>query len=199
MSIRWSHTRVVAADDTSDLHDASDRVSRFGAYLRRHTARLRECDEPLNAAEFAAVVWSIATAPVMSPSYVRLRPDIHAVTPTWDENGEGELMFDVHVRLPHSALSCARQLPGRWHGWANGPSLDDEGSYRPQWEPFRPGNAVLTTTVVRVLPTAGGDLPHGDVRDASLLHDAKASVRAVVAAVNDQAAPVVAALRGDRS
>jgi hypothetical protein len=199
MNTPWTPTTLAAVDDAYDRDRASDGRSRFGIYLRQHAEQLRDCYEPLSAAEFAAAVWNIATEPVMSPGYVRLRPDIHAISPVWSEDGDAALLFDVHVRMPHTALPAVREVPGRWDGWKAGRSLDEPGPYWPQWEPFLPGNALLTTTVVRLLVDDRWALPAPTGRDAALVGDAQASVRAVATTVNELAGPVVAALRGEAS
>ncbi|MDI5967148.1 hypothetical protein [Streptantibioticus silvisoli] len=197
MTPRWTPTRLVAADDSYDVRNSSDSVSRFGAYLRQN-ARPDECaDAPVSAEEFAAVVWRTATAPVMSPGYVRLRPDVAAVTPTWSEDGDGRLMFDVHVPLQHNALVTRQSALLRWADWQTGPRDPDARPYRPLWTPERAVDAVLTTTTVRLAVTDDWALPAPSGTPARLVTDAKGSVAAVADSVNRFAGPIVAALRGD--
>jgi hypothetical protein len=70
-----------------DRDQASDGVSRFGAYVRKATA-LAECwdgtwDGPgTRQVQFAAAAWATATAPVMAPGYVRYRPRVLTGTVT---------------------------------------------------------------------------------------------------------------------
>ncbi len=60
-----------------DRDSASDGGSRYGAYVRERLgwftdAGCWEWDD--SAPRFAAVVWRIATGPVMVPGYVRMHP-----------------------------------------------------------------------------------------------------------------------------
>jgi hypothetical protein len=200
VSIHWTPTLIAVVDDDYDVARASDGRSRFGVYLRQHTVTLHDCDELLDAGEFAALVWHIAGTPVMSPGYVRLRPDIHTITPTWSEDGGGRLMFDVAVRLPHALLRTNRTaVPARWRDWQTQPGWDGDGGY-PWWaEPedtSRP--ALLTTTVIRLPVDDAWSLPRPRHTDGpGLVADAKRSVVAVAATVNRVAGPVVASLRGE--
>src|SRR6266536_3430342 len=68
--------RVCRVDEDWDRTNASDRVSRYGAYLRSHA----ELFDPWRDApggitedpgEFAIAALQVATGPIMSPGYVR--------------------------------------------------------------------------------------------------------------------------------
>src|SRR6266516_4820758 len=89
-----THTDIAAAttslicwvDAAWDREFASDGVSRYGAYLRGHTAAFAPLwDEPpdpdwgaitADPGEFAAAAFQVATGPVMSPGYVRWHPRV---------------------------------------------------------------------------------------------------------------------------
>ncbi|MBY8888048.1 hypothetical protein K7472_24870 [Streptomyces sp. PTM05] len=195
MSVTWTGGVLAVVDDDHDRLYASDRHSRFGAYLRQEAGHLTSPDEPLTAEEFAAVVWRIATEPVMSPGYVRIRPDVRAVVPAWDENGEG-LLFDVHVPLPHQALANARAVPARWRDWRTEPVFV-EPEHRWWAEPDADRPALLTTTVIRLPVGDDWGLPEpGELHPGhELTVAAKQSVAAAAAGINRHAGPLLAALR----
>lgn len=197
MNSIWTPTLITAVDNAYDRRNASDGHSRFGAYLRQHGVSSLDCDETLTAEEFACVVWPVATAPVMSPGYVRLRPDIDQVTTWWSEDDSCTLHFDVHLPLPRTALTATRALPYGWKDWQPARRDLDDGPYRTWWQPGHTGNALLTTTVVRLAVTDEWALPAPSGRDSRLVTDAKASVAAVADAINRLAGPMVAALRGE--
>ncbi|AEW95896.1 MULTISPECIES: hypothetical protein [Streptomycetaceae] len=195
MSVTWTPALLAAVDDAYDRRNASDGRSRFGAYLRDRCARLHEDGTPLPAEDFAAAVWPIATAPVMSPGYVRLRPDIRAVTPAWSEYGH--LTVDVHVPLGRRALVADRAVPGRWRDWDRDLAPGEE-PYRYWWEPDGDRPALLTTTVIRLPVDDTWNLPTpAHTGGPGLVADAKSAVAAVADAVNRLAGPVVAALRDE--
>src|SRR6266536_2282673 len=68
--------RVCWVDEDWDRTNASDRVSRYGAYLRGHTELFdpwREATAGVteDPGEFAIAALQVATGPIMSPGYVR--------------------------------------------------------------------------------------------------------------------------------
>ncbi|MDI5971423.1 hypothetical protein POF50_019130 [Streptomyces sp. SL13] len=196
MSIDWTSTRLAAVDDAYDRDRASNGDSRFGAYLLARLDGLREGFAFESAGEFALAVWQIATSPVMSPGYVRLCPDVDCVTTWWADDNSCTLHFDVHVRLPRTDLAAARPLLRGWKDWQLAPRDPDGSLYRARWEPEHAGNALLTTTVVHLAVTDAWDLP-APTGVARLAADAKQTVAAVATAINHQAGPAVAALRGE--
>src|SRR6266567_4750521 len=79
--------RVCWVDENWDLVNASDRVSRYGAYLRGHTELFdpwREAPHGItrDAGEFAIAALQVATGPIMSPGYVRWHPRVLG-SPWW--------------------------------------------------------------------------------------------------------------------
>ncbi len=66
---------VCWVDEDWDRANASDRVSRYGAYLRGHTELFdpwRDAPSRItqNPNEFAIAAFQVATGPIMSPGYV---------------------------------------------------------------------------------------------------------------------------------
>src|SRR6266699_7264794 len=73
--------RVCWVDEDWDRANASDRVSRYGAYLRGHTELFDPWQDAPggiteDAGEFAIAALRVATGPIMSPGYVRWHPRV---------------------------------------------------------------------------------------------------------------------------
>ncbi|MFJ1581581.1 hypothetical protein [Streptomyces sp. NPDC088182] len=186
MAATWTPGIVARIDDEYDRDTASDRISRYGAYLDRHVGEFHEYGEPntpLPAAEFAAAAWRVATAPIMSPGYVRLRPDIAGVDCGFTD--DGQLMLVVSVPVPHSALSA--RVPYAWRDWERAPYGFTDGPFHRLVEPEGP--ALLMTAEIRIVVN-GLPVP-SHVRGAGLLDDARTAVAFLVHHLNDAARPVV--------
>ncbi|KPI12060.1 hypothetical protein OK074_2681 [Actinobacteria bacterium OK074] len=198
-STSWGPTTLVRVDHEYDARNASDGSSRYGAYLAARLDEFHEYGEPeqpLSAGEFAATVWRVATSPVMSPGYVRVRPDLTSVTPRFSEDGE-YLFFDLHVPLQHHDLEARHRIAYTWRDWQ--PGEGSSGPYRPSWEPDSKHPAVLTTTVVRIVADDTWRLVAPQhTRGRGLLDDAKRAVAVLVENINKHGGPLVAALRDER-
>jgi hypothetical protein len=183
---------LVAVDEVYDREFASDGASRYGAYLRARAHLFAGEGTPPDAVAFTILAWQIASSPVMSPGYVQLRPDIHAITCQHSEE-PGALVADLEVRLRWpTQLHGSRPLAG-WRTWA---LEDDWGGPPPRYvEPGDDQPALLVTAHLWVpIPEASlrrHTLP-GDVNVAA----AKRAVAAVCRHVNTAAGPVVTAVRG---
>lgn len=102
-------------DDTYDRENASEGGSRFGSYLRLNANLLHEDGEPLTAREFARTAWLIATSPVMSPGYVRTRPDLRDLTLVMSGEDYDRLALRIDVFLRHDVLAHRPAgQPGDW-------------------------------------------------------------------------------------
>jgi len=184
---------VVWVDEGYDRELASDGVSRYGGYLRSRAHLFADEDAPLDPVGFAVLAWQIASGPVMSPGYVRRRPDIEAVTCRHVEE-PGLLVADVEVRLSWPAgLNRGGPLAG-WRSWVMGDGWGDEP---PRYvEPGDDRPALLVTAHLWLpipepsLP-APRHIPAGDVDVAT----AKRAVEVVCRHVNAAAGPVVAVVR----
>ncbi|WP_262062635.1 hypothetical protein [Streptomyces sp. STR69] len=202
----WAPTILVRVDDDYDTRNASDRHSRYSAYLANRADWFHEYGEPnqpLPPAEFAAAAWKVASSPAMSPGYVRIRPDLGGITPAFSEDGEGRLLFDVQVPLDHHDLraECRTHIPYTWRDWQRGSALDTDssGPYWPRWEPDSQRPALLTTAVVRLVADDGWSLvtpQHTTGR--GLVDDAKRAVAVLAENINKHGGSMVAALRGER-
>lgn len=183
---------LVSVDEIYDRENSSNRVSRYGVYLRQR-AHWFEPDEfePMSPTAFAVQAWRIACSPVMSPGYVRLGPDVWDVTCRHGDE-PGLMVADVAVRLPWPSALYRAELTRGWTGWAQWPNLAD--GRRPQLNPDDDRAALLFTVELRV-PIRESDLPPAPCVGAQAeVADAKRSVAAVCRLVNDTAGPLVFAL-----
>ncbi|MFF2075375.1 hypothetical protein ACFVXG_11570 [Kitasatospora sp. NPDC058162] len=140
---------LAIADDIHDREHASNGNSRYGSYLARNARLLHDDGQPLTAAEFACSAWQIATSPIMSPGYVRIRPDVHAVTVVSANGDSRDVALRIEVPLRHSAL--AHRPDRRLGDWQPDPWGSDRGSF---WRLFEPDadKALLLTTATLLLP-----------------------------------------------
>src|SRR6266496_6505884 len=184
--------RLCWVDENWDLVNASDRVSRYGAYLRGHTELFDPWqDAPggitRDAGEFAIAALQVATGPIMSPGYLRWHPRVLDYKVSHGENPEpGRLVCQVTL-----ATSLPLWLGSPWRSWTQYLGRD--------WcEPDEDRHAALASLVLRwPLPVASLPRPSTPARPGvPNLGDAKASVRALVAAINATAGPVLATLEG---
>jgi hypothetical protein len=184
--------RVCWVDGEWDRVNASDRVSRYGAYLRGHTELFDPWREAPNGitedpGEFAIAAFRVATGPIMSPGYLRWHPRVLDHRVDRGENPEpGRLVCTVTL-----ATSLPMWLGSPWWSWTSYLGHD--------WrEPDDAKYAALARLELRwPLPVATLPRPHRPARPGQPnLHDAKASVGALVAEINQTAGPVLAKLEG---
>jgi hypothetical protein len=186
--------RVCWVDADWDRSQASDGVSRYGAYLRSHTQLFdpwRGEDAPdgitQDPGEFAVAAFRVATGPIMSPGYVAWHPRVldHQVS-HGDNPDPGRLIVKVTL-----ATALPLWLGSLWRSWTEYLGRD--------WrEPDDDRHAALARLVLRwPLPVVSLPHPSKPTRPGQPnLGDAKASVRALVDAINATAGPVLARLEG---
>lgn len=196
MPLHWTPTTLALVDDDYDRANASDGHSRYGAYLAQHPRDFEAWDpEPLSPSEFAVAAWRIATSPIMSPGYVRTRPDLAGITASYATDGPG-LVLTVSVPLLHRDLTA--RLPFEWRDWTSIPSYGASDPYTSCILPNDLYPAVLATAEVRVpVPEALLPVPK-HTRGPGLLADAREAVFTLAELVNDKAGPVVERLRDRR-
>ena len=199
----WNERLLVYVNDDYDRENASDGVSRYGAYLRQRPDDFRDgwSDEPApidTAEEFAVHAWRVATAPVMVPGYAQIRPDLRRITLHRDDD-DGSLYADIHVPLRHHHIGGGRKrFPYSWQDWDA--ERNHSGDEYPSLLEPRIGKtpAVLATAVVWV---PGHEWPHLITPSAyegrTLLEEARQTVYTVAQHVNDDAGPIVARLLQD--
>src|SRR6266545_8105839 len=186
--------RVCWIDADWDREFASDRRSRYGAYLRGHTELFEPWqgeDTPdritRDPGDFAIAAFKVATGPIMSPGYVCWHPRVldHEVS-YGDDPDPRRLVCKLTL-----AVTLPLWLGSPWRSWTHYMGRD--------WrEPDENQHAALTSLVLRwPLPAASLPRPKPPRRSGvPNLADAKASVRALVAAFNATAGPVLAKLEG---
>jgi hypothetical protein len=184
--------RVCWVDEDWDRSNASDQVTRYGAYLRGHT----ELFDPWRDApggitedpgEFAIAAFRVACGPIMSPGYVAWHPRVLEHTVSYGEDPDPSRLV-AKVAL---ATSLPMWLGSPWWSWTTYLGRD--------WsEPEEARHAALARLELRwPIPVATLPDPRPPARPGSPnLRDAKASVRALVEAINAAAGPVLAKLEG---
>jgi hypothetical protein len=184
--------RVCWVDEDWDRTNASDRVSRYGAYLRGHTELFdprREAPDGIteDPGEFAIAAFQVACGPIMSPGYACWHPRVldHHVG-YGDDPDPGRLVLKVTL-----ATFLPMWLGSAWWSWTTYLGRD--------WsEPEDAKHAALARLELRwPLPVATLPRPRPPTRSGyPNLADAKASVRALVEVINQTAGPVLAKLDG---
>ncbi len=110
--------QVCWVDENWDLVNASDRVSRYGAYLRGHTELFDPWGEAPDGitqdpGEFAIAALRVASGPIMSPGYVRWHPRVLDHTVGYGEDPDpGRLVVKVTL-----ATSLPLWLGSPWWSW----------------------------------------------------------------------------------
>jgi hypothetical protein len=176
-------------DSDYDRANASDEISRYGAYVRDY-ARLFDPwqDAPdgvtTDPVEFAMAAFRVATGPIMSPGFVRWHPRVCGYG--LDRNDvDGRLVVSVTLATP-----APLRLPGwAWRGW--------ERDFHDRFlEPEDRGPVALARLELRW--PLGDDQLHRPARPRvpgrPNLVDATTAVAVVVGSVNHTAGPVLTAL-----
>ncbi len=188
-------------DDEYDREQASDGVSRFGAYMRQ-AGTITECwdgtwdDAHVRRARFAEAVWTIATTPVMSPGYVRRRPRLLSARVefnTWDATLAG--VAELVTPWPQP-LARSRDWPsGSWRDWPVDEAWGGREVYRGPDDDEIAACGYLMASAKLVFPLRCAGLPAAPFgpRD-DVLGAARQAVTALVAAMNAAVSPVIAVL-----
>ncbi len=190
--------KLVYVDHKYDRDNATNGESRFTAYvnkLRREFADWEDMDRPTSPEKFAAAAWRVATGPIMSPGYARIRPDLHKVTAHPDTE-EGGLYVELQVPLQHHLLRTG-QMDSRWADWSTDRFHED--LYASYYEPRGNKDSVLTTATVRI---SGKNWPLPEPVSANsaldlLVDRAKDAVDLIVSRINQEGGPVIANLLGE--
>jgi hypothetical protein len=184
--------RLCWIDHDYDRAAASDRVSRYGAYLT-DKARLfnpwAEAPDGItrDPVEFAIAAFKVATGPIMAPGYVRWHGRVRDYGATWSEH-DGRLVLSVTLAMPSPV-----RLPWDWRGW--------ERDFHGNWlEPDDRRPTGLARLELRwPVPTDQLHHPGQPCRPGEPnLADAARAVEAVVAAIDATGGPVLAELEARR-
>lgn len=182
-------------DEEHDASYASDGRSRYGVYVRQRLSMFEDLDGrtfTTDPVAFAAAAWDVATGPIMAPGYIQTGDGRITSTVCSRNNWDGTLLADITLATPRPAALAGLigytdwERPFGFDGAMSGPS---EASVA-KWP------AMLTTTrLLLPIPTVHLHVPQDAPAEVSTL-DAKASVQALAAVLNEALAPVLAALDG---
>jgi len=198
---------AVWIDDAYDHSHASNRTSRYGAYIAQHLDTFAECwdgtfDSDLSS-HFTAAAWRVAIGPIMAPGYVRYHPRIlhtELAHSYWD----GSLLarVDLIAPWPHPLQRSTQWMQptgrGWWHDWCN---EFGDAYCEPSDEDLAKSPYLLTTASLRFsLPTADLPLLPASWRAqampdiAEVVTVAQAAVAVTVKEINQAVGPVLEAL-----
>lgn len=144
----FEQSKLTFVDDVYDREQATDGQSRYAAYLASNAHLLHNDGEQLTATEFACSAWRIATAPIMSPGYVRIRPDLHAIAAESATADADQVALRITVPLRHAAL--AHRPDRRLGDWQPDP-WGERGPFRRLVEPDT-DKPLLLATATLLLP-----------------------------------------------
>ncbi|MFD7643010.1 hypothetical protein ACFV4P_20400 [Kitasatospora sp. NPDC059795] len=182
----FTRSTLAIVDDVADRRDASDGRSRFGAYLARNAGLLHDDGDPLSAREFAFSVWQVATAPVMSPGYVRHRPDLHGLTLVTHGEDMDQVALRIDVPLRHHHL--ATRPDHRLADWQRDTWTTTDG-FTALTEPHSTGRPALLATAAVLLPVPSHVLvtPTATTPGHDMTAQAKNAIAALVIWANTHA------------
>ncbi|MFY0516119.1 hypothetical protein ACOMD4_37900 [Streptomyces anulatus] len=198
----WSSTTLVRVADDYDREMGDSNApldSRFGRYLAQKLDDGLWEEDRTDPAAFLVWAWHVATPPVMSPGYVRIRPDLGAVRLTQSQE-DRRLLVVIETPVQHGQLAPGVRPPYTVRDWetdrysysSDGPSAlhDPEDESKP---------ALLLSATLRLpaddwtLHQPAGKWPVEEL----LIDDAKQAVAVAVASINRTAGHMVAKLVGD--
>ncbi|MEU7222295.1 hypothetical protein [Streptomyces chrestomyceticus] len=198
----WSSTTLVTVADDYDreMGDSGAPLdSRFGRYLTQHLDGLWD-DDRTDPAAFLVWAWQVATPPVMSLGYVRIRPDLGAVRLIQSQE-DGRLLVEVEAPVQHGQLAPGVRPPyAAMRDWETDRYAYSSDGPRALQAPADESTPALLLTATLRLPTDGWTLhePAGKWPvEELLIDDAKQAVAIAVAGINDIAGHRVAKLIGD--
>ncbi|GAA1526543.1 hypothetical protein GCM10009678_05030 [Actinomadura kijaniata] len=144
--------RVFRLNEYDDREMASDRVSRYGSYLRLNKAKFADDwtdDKAIttSAAEFTAAAWEVATGPIMSSPYLEWLPDRIRDIDTYFSEDDGSLIVRIEVAVPRPPELLA--LRG-WREWDRSARYGYSGYFTPEDRMLKHGPAMLTSTLLLI-------------------------------------------------
>lgn len=184
-------------DRDDDREQASDGISRYGAYL--HDAAFEPWTDHDQAVEWAAFAWRRATSPVMSRGYVRYHPRVLGARlerSGWD-GGLAAAVTVVSAWPGHLASPLTRPVrlgdrDAYWQGWPAEYRGGDLSYYEPSEADVAARPYLLTTLSLRfTVPSAL--LPQPPGTPGAVLGAGQQAVAAVVAELNRIVGPVLSA------
>ncbi|MFE7429793.1 hypothetical protein [Streptomyces sp. NPDC057545] len=196
----WSSTTLVRIADDYDREMGDSNApldSRFGRYLAQHMNDLWD-DDRTDPAAFLVWAWHVATPPIMSPGYVRIRPDLGAVRLTQSQE-DGRLLVQIETPVQHGQLAQSVRPPyAATRDWETDRYSYSDGPQRLQAPEDESKPALLLAATLR-LPADGWTLhkPAGSWPvEEMLIDDAKQAIAVAVRNINADAGHMVAKLVG---
>uniref|UniRef100_UPI003F494EC6 hypothetical protein n=1 Tax=Streptomyces sp. CA-136453 TaxID=3240050 RepID=UPI003F494EC6 len=198
----WSSITLVRVADDYDREMGDSNApldSRFGRYLTQHMDDLWDEDRT-DPAAFLVWAWRVATGPIMSPGYVRIRPDLGAVRLTQSQE-DGRLLVEIETPVGHGQLAQSVRPPySAMRDWEiDRYAYSSDGNHLPLQAPHDESQPALLLAATLRLPTDGWTLhqPAGKWPvEELLIDDAKNAIAVAVAGINDIAGHRVAKLIG---
>ncbi|MCP2340179.1 hypothetical protein [Actinomadura rupiterrae] len=191
--------KVFRLNDADDRLLASDRDSRYGAYLRARTHMFTDLDDSEAVTSdpvlFTRSAWVIACGPIMSPAYLEWLPErVQSVTTACSEH-DGSLIARVQIAVPRPAQ--LRGLRG-FQDWTRDSTWGGPRTYQtPYDDQMTDRPALLTSTVLLVaIPPEQLHQPVTAPRWVAVA-DAKAAVRRLAELLDAHLEPVLSALDRD--
>lgn len=183
-------------NDTYDRDNASDRVSRYGAYLAQNTTLFSDDGVPTaDVAWFAFSAWEIATSPIMTPGYVHTHPRVIGAEPHWDEDGRPALTVRLVAPHPPRVLDALGPNVRTWE-----PQRSVGGDVYAWTEPWNNDRLSAYTTLTVRVPIATDVLPtpryRSGIPDTAT---AKLAVKTVCAVVNPPISYLITVLDATRT
>ena len=154
-------------DQEYDRDQASDGISRFGAYVRKSTA-IAECwdgtwdDSGTRQVRFAAAAWSTATGPVMVPGYVRHHPRVLTGTVAcngWDGTLNGLVRLVTPWPQPLAQSPAWHSAEAWWEDWPTQPHGGDTVYYREPDDDETAARPYLMASAALIFPLSARALP----------------------------------------
>ncbi|WP_431776497.1 hypothetical protein [Streptomyces cucumeris] len=196
----WSSTTLVRIADDYDREMGDSNApldSRFGRYLSQHMDDLWD-DDRTDPAAFLAWAWRVGTGPIMSPGYVRIRPDLGSVRLTQSQE-DGRLLVVIETPVQHGQLAQSVRPPYSMRDWETDRYDYSSDGYSRLQDPMDESKPALLLSATLRLPADGWELhqPAGKWPvEELLIDDAKQAVEVAVRHINAEAGPRVAKLIG---
>jgi hypothetical protein len=184
-----------------DRENASDGLSRYGAYVRRSSAMAESWDgtwddEQVRQARFAEAAWATATAPVMSPGFVRRHPRVISAAVqfnAWDATLNGAVQ--LVTPWPHALAGSGDWRRDVW--WQDWPMETlGGGRWREPDEHELTGHAYLMASAWLAFPlhAPAGLPPAPSSPDDGVEVAAREAVATLVQVMNAVVVPVIETL-----
>jgi hypothetical protein len=182
-------TRVFWIDHGYDRERAATDVGRYAAHVAANPDAFADTYGDISPVGFACVAWDLATAPSLSPGYVRTHRRV--LEAACVRNGyDGGLGCRVSLVAPWPAELSANRAWGHDQGWRDWPLVLGQYVAPPDRDTARVPHARATLLVEAPLPLDG--LPESpESPDDGIAEAATRAVTILVRELNSLLAPMV--------